>query len=564
VTEARSPSALTYLQRALKEQRGRLVAGITLSILQALIVLPVPIVVGRGIDSAIPDGNRSEIILIGVVIVIVTAASSAIALAARVLILSVTKPATARLRTDMVGRVLTLARSEYDTAGSSMFHDRIVTETGRVDTMTAAMAGDILPGAALTVSLLVVLVVINWQLTVLVLTITPAVLIAGLYIRRALRPRTRRFFEAHRAFNRQTMEFLRLQDLIRTQPAEAEATATMEERISELAATSQTRSAFQGLLTITQNALMTTTGALLLVFGGLAVAGDSITLGELISFYAAFALLRSAVSGFIRSSPAMIEGAEALRRLADLEDQTKQRPYNGIETPTLDGGIALHSVTFGYEPDRPVLLDVSFEIGAGEFVALVGPNGSGKSSAVNLVLGFYGPSSGRLEAGGHPYDTLDMAHLRRSIGVVPQQPLLLSASVRDNLTYGRGSVSEAMIQQALEASTADHYVRQLRQGLETDLGQDAQMLSGGQRQRLALARALIDSPKLLVLDEPTNHLDAEAMAIVLRNLRELVPRPAVLIVTHHQEVLGYVDRVIRLDQGRLVSDRALDSNSAGR
>jgi len=309
---------------------------------------------------------------------------------------------------------------------------------------------------------------------------------------------------------------------------------------------------------------MTTTGALLLVFGGLAVAGDSITLGELISFYAAFALLRSAVSGFIRSSPAMIEGAEALRRLADLEDHTKQRPYNGIETPTLDGGIALHSVTLGYEPDRPVLLDVSFEIGAGEFVALVGPNGSGKSSAVNLVLGFYGPSSGRLEAGGHPYDTLDMAHLRRSIGVVPQQPLLLSASVRDNLTYGRGSVSEAMIQQALEASTADHYVRQLRQGLETDLGQDAQMLSGGQRQRLALARALIDSPKLLVLDEPTNHLDAEAMAIVLHNLRELVPRPAVLIVTHHQEVLGYVDRVIRLDQGRLVSDRALDSNSAGR
>lgn len=554
MTVTTSSSATSYLRQTLKEHRGRLLAGVALSILQALVVLPVPIVVGRGIDSTIPDGDRSGIILIGLVIVVVTIASSAIALAARVLILSVTKPATARLRTEMVGRVLALARSEYDTAGSSMFHDRIVTETGRVDAMTAAMAGDILPGIALTVSLLVVLVVINWQLTALVLTMTPLILIAGLLIRRSLRPRTRKFFEAHRAFNRQTMEFLRLQDLIRTQPAEIEATAAMEERILELAATSKTRSVLQGLLTISQNALMTTTGALLLVVGGLSVAAKSITLGELISFYAAFALLRSAVSGFIRSSPVMIEGAEALKRLADLEDRSKQRPYNGEATPALDGGVGLRSVTFGYEADRPVLIDVSFDIQPGEFVALVGPNGSGKSSVVNLVLGFYRPWSGALEAGGHAYNSLDMVHLRRSIGVVAQQPLLLSASVIDNLTFGTGGVSEAMIEAALRASTADHYVQQLRDGLDTNLGQDAQLLSGGQRQRLALARALIGEPGLLVLDEPTNHLDVEAMEIVLRNLRELTPRPAVLVVTHHQEVLDYVDRVVRLEAGRVVSD----------
>ena len=210
-------------------------------------------------------------------------------------------------------------------------------------------------------------------------------------------------------------------------------------------------------------------------------------------------------------------------------------------------------MTFAYDED-PVIHDVSFEIAPGRVTALVGPNGSGKSTLVNLILGFYRPDIGSLTIGSMPYSEVDVTHLRRSMGVVPQQPFLMQGTVAENVAYGREDATEVDIKRALDLVHAG-FVDQLPDGMHTDIGAEGVFLSGGQRQRIAIARALVHQPPLLVLDEPTNHLDRRSVAAVMESIATLKPRPAVLLVSHQIEVISDADEVIELDEGRVVAHR---------
>ena len=201
-----------------------------------------------------------------------------------------------------------------------------------------------------------------------------------------------------------------------------------------------------------------------------------------------------------------------------------------------------------------MIREVSFEITPGRVTALVGPNGSGKSTLVNLILGFYRPEIGSLAIGSTPYSDLDISHLRRSMGVVPQQPFLLEGTVAENVAYGRDDASEVDVKRALDLVDAG-FVDQLPDGMDTDIGAEGVFLSGGQRQRIAIARALVHQPPLLVLDEPTNHLDRRSVAAVMQSIAALEPCPAVLLVSHQTDVISDADEVIELDAGRVVSHR---------
>jgi ABC-type multidrug transport system fused ATPase/permease subunit len=174
---------------------------------------------------------------------------------------------------------------------------------------------------------------------------------------------------------------------------------------------------------------------------------------------------------------------------------------------------------------------------------------------LHLLLGIYRPTAGELLAGGEPYASLDMALLRRKFGVVPQSPIFFHGTVRENLLYGSPEAPMETLNKALERAGAATFVQELPQGLETVIGDDGTRLSGGQRQRLALARALLREPQLLVLDEPTTHLDRAAVDTLVETLREAAPRPAVLIVSHDPALIDRcrVDDVFELHAGRLAA-----------
>jgi ABC-type bacteriocin/lantibiotic exporter with double-glycine peptidase domain len=200
-----------------------------------------------------------------------------------------------------------------------------------------------------------------------------------------------------------------------------------------------------------------------------------------------------------------------------------------------------------------VLRGVSVAVDPGERLVIVGPNGAGKSTLVSLILGLYRPQRGSLFADDVPYDEIDMRVLRSSIGVVMQDPIVFSGSIRDNIAFGTPGLDDAAVRRAAELATASRFIDRMPEGLETQVGDEGVLLSGGQRQRLAIARALARRPALLILDEPTTYLDAASAGELMENLRRLDPAPAVLLVTHDPLITGYGDRAVELRDGRLAT-----------
>jgi ATP-binding cassette subfamily B protein len=230
------------------------------------------------------------------------------------------------------------------------------------------------------------------------------------------------------------------------------------------------------------------------------------TLGSLLSFYAALALLRSRLNAVFSSVPRIIEGSESLNRLYRLLKLKSSRPYFGTARISLRGEIALEAVSFRYG-DHPVLYRASLTIPPATMVALVGINGSGKSTVVNLILGFYRPYEGHLYADGRPYDELDMRVLRRQIGVVTQDPIIFPGTIWENIVYGHERIDKAQVVQASRLATAYEFIERLPDGYDTQVGEDGLLLSGGERQRILIARAVVNSCNVLIADEPFSNID---------------------------------------------------------
>ncbi|MBC7164897.1 MAG: ABC transporter ATP-binding protein [Roseovarius sp.] len=226
----------------------------------------------------------------------------------------------------------------------------------------------------------------------------------------------------------------------------------------------------------------------------------------------------------------------------------EQEHLGGHVTPTLERGITLRGVRFSYE-GHAVLSGLDLEIPAYRITTLVGPSGSGKTTIIDLVIGLLRPESGEIRIDGVPFDTIDLRAWRRMVGYVPQETVLLHDTVLHNVTLGDPAISQAQARAALEKAGAWDFVRALPDGLGTVVGERGGRLSGGQRQRIAIARALIDAPRLLILDEATSALDGESEAEIIATLRALKHDLTILAITHNESLANAADVVHRLEVG---------------
>jgi ATP-binding cassette subfamily B protein/subfamily B ATP-binding cassette protein MsbA len=216
------------------------------------------------------------------------------------------------------------------------------------------------------------------------------------------------------------------------------------------------------------------------------------------------------------------------------------------------GHVRLAGVTFGYEPDVPVLHDVTLEARPGEVVALVGPTGSGKSTLVSLILRFFDATEGHITFDGVDIRRLRLADLRSQVSIVLQEPFLMPLSVADNIAYGRPGASRDEVVAAAVAAQADSFVRELPSGYDTVIGERGATLSGGERQRIAIARALLKDAPVLILDEPTSSLDAKTEASLIEAFVRLMEGRTTFMIAHRLSTIRHADRIAVLDQGRVV------------
>ena len=218
------------------------------------------------------------------------------------------------------------------------------------------------------------------------------------------------------------------------------------------------------------------------------------------------------------------------------------------------GAVAFDGVSFRYpaRPDALALDGFDLDIAPGETVAIVGPSGAGKTTVFNLLLRFYDPEKGAVRLDGIDVRDLRLHDLRRALATVPQEPVLFSSSVADNIRYGRPDASDAEVRAAAEAASALGFIEALPQGFATDLGARGVRLSGGQRQRVAIARALLCDPAVLLLDEATSALDAESELAVQQALDKLMHKRTTLVIAHRLATVQKADRIVVIDQGRVV------------
>jgi subfamily B ATP-binding cassette protein MsbA len=292
----------------------------------------------------------------------------------------------------------------------------------------------------------------------------------------------------------------------------------------------------------------------IIFYGGYAVIQGTSTPGTFFSFLAALLMLYQPVRSLSGVQNIIQEGLAAAVRVFGLMDREPeiQDASDAVALPLIQREIAYRGVAFAYAGDRPVLQDIDLTVGRGELVALVGPSGAGKSTLLNLLPRFYEVDRGAILIDGQDIRRATLASLRGQIGVVTQQTILFNDTVRHNVAYGRLDAVEDEIMAALTAAHAHDFVMALPQGLETVIGEQGVRLSGGERQRLAIARALLKDPPILILDEATSSLDSESEREVQQALDRLITGRTTLVIAHRLSTVRNADRIVVLDEGRIV------------
>jgi subfamily B ATP-binding cassette protein MsbA len=292
----------------------------------------------------------------------------------------------------------------------------------------------------------------------------------------------------------------------------------------------------------------------IIFYGGYAVIRGTSTPGTFFSFLAALLMLYQPIKSLSAVQNIVQEGLAAAVRvfgLMDRESEIKDAPKAAI-LPSLAQEIYYVVVHFAYDGRQNILHNINFTVHRGEVVALVGPSGAGKSTLLNLLPRFYDVTTGHIRIDGHDLRDVTLASLRDQIGVVTQQTILFNDTVRHNVAYGRLSASEDDILGALKAAHAYDFVMALPEGLDTLIGEQGVRLSGGERQRLAIARALLKDPPILILDEATSSLDSESEREVQQALDRLIVGRTTLVIAHRLSTVRNADRIIALEDGRIM------------
>jgi ATP-binding cassette subfamily B protein len=285
-----------------------------------------------------------------------------------------------------------------------------------------------------------------------------------------------------------------------------------------------------------------------------------ISVGEIVLFQGLFSMIVTSVSSLLNLIPEVARGFESIRSIGEiLECPDIERNAGRRKVEQVHGAVAFEDVGFTYEnAAAPAVRGFSLDVRPGECIALVGPSGAGKSTIIHLLIGFHRPERGRILLDGIDMEELDMRTYRRFVSVAPQETMLFSGSLRDNITYGLTGIDEKQFQQVLTMSNLTDVVNEMPDGWRTRIGEDGALLSGGQRQRIAIARALIRDPRILILDEATSALDVLSEKLVQEAIDRAVQNRTTFIVAHRLSTIRRADRIVVMKDGRIAEIGSYD------
>lgn len=307
------------------------------------------------------------------------------------------------------------------------------------------------------------------------------------------------------------------------------------------------------LLTPTVEFLAAVAVTFIVWFGGYEVVNGIMSAGALVAFLTYAVNLANPVKRLSRIYGKIQKAMAAIDRIfgvLDMPETVNDKP-DAIELPKVSGQVSVKNVTFSYDDVHNALEDVSFDVQPGQMIAFVGPSGAGKSTIANLIPRFYDVTAGAILIDGHDIRDVKVNSLREQIGIVPQETLLFSTTVLENIRYGRLDATDDEVIAAAKAANADKFIRELPEGYQTQIGERGLNLSGGQRQRMAIARAMLKNPQILILDEATSALDTESEKIVQAALDDLMVGRTSFVIAHRLSTIFAADKIFVIDKGKV-------------
>jgi len=536
--------------------KAGLIGSGVLVLVASLLNLLGPWLQGKAIDDFIANRDVSGLRTIVIILVLVYLGSWLAGLIYGRYIARVAQRVMATLRQELFGRMQKLSMGFFDRNRTGDLMSRVTNDVDAVDQLLSQNLLQVVASIVQVVSLLVIMFVLDWRLALAALIPVPIVLLISGRLGKAARPAFGTYAQSLGILNAVSQERLSGQRAVISLGRQNEARAEFaeaNERTRDQGIRAQTLSATMMPLMFGMGNLSVV--AVVGVGAWLAVGENSSVTVGLIAAFVTYANRigqpMGRIAGTITSILTALAGANRVFELLDEEPDLPDRT-NAPKLPPVVGRVAFTNVDFEYLPDEPILSDINFVAEPGQMIGLVGPTGAGKSTLINVLNRFYDISGGAVTVDGHDIREIQKDSLRDQLGIVLQRTFLFTDTVRNNIRFGRLDATDAEVQDVAKLANAHHFIRALPQGYDTVVSEGGNNLSLGQRQLLAIARAMLSNPRLLVLDEATSSVDTRTERDIQAALLNLMEGRTSFVIAHRLSTVRAADMILVMKDGRII------------
>ena len=534
-------------------RRNLVFIGLVLIVISRLASLVLPWKSKELLDVVIPnkdfEGLKYLLIFVGAAILV-----SAVTSFLLTRILSVQAQfLISELRAKVQKKVLSLPIRFFDNTKSGALVSRIMTDVEGVRNLIGTGLVQMVGGTITAVISLVLLIRISWQMTLFVLVPVAVFGLVALKAFKYIRPIFRKRGVINAEVTGRLTETLAGVRVIKAFNAEEQENKSFEEGVDRL---------FQNVKkSLTATALMTSSSAFLLGIasagimgiGGYKIMNGSLTTGDFISFTLLLGFMIAPIVQMSNIGSQLTEALAGLDRTEELMNMTAEADVEDrtIELESIHGDIEFDNVAFAYEEDKEVLHNISFKAASGSVTALVGSSGSGKSTIAGLIATFLNPLTGKITVDGKDLSKVQLNSYRKNLGVVLQDEFLFEGTIKENILFPRPNATEEQLQHAVQAAYVYEFTDRFDDGLDTMIGERGVKLSSGQRQRIAIARAILADPRIIILDEATSNLDNESEALIQKSLAELMKGRTTFVIAHRLSTIKQATQILVIEEGNI-------------